>query len=101
MTDKVSFGQEDLHMTNWVRERTPCIFCGSVDRKLTKEHIFGQWMKAAFDGVIGEVGSTEIRSSEEKPSHMKVLHLKTPSVACATSATTSGCLTLRRWYSPR
>ena len=44
-------------------QRTPCIFCGSVDRKLTREHIFGQWMKAAFDGVISEVGNTEIRCS--------------------------------------
>jgi len=38
-------------------ERKPCHFCGSTDRKMTKEHVFGEWI----GGVIETRRSQRLR----------------------------------------
>jgi len=47
--------------------RKPCLFCGSTENKLTKQHVFAEQMGKYFEGITGKVGIASIRIGNEAP----------------------------------
>ena len=43
------------------------MFCGSTDKKITKQHIFSQQLRDVFKGIIGETGTSSIRTGINPP----------------------------------
>ena len=54
-------------MDSTASNRKPCVFCGDTSSKLTREHVFGNWMATAFKDYIDDYGAIEIRTGRREP----------------------------------